>query len=91
MAKPTKASDLRGLSEEELNAEVYKCKRALFDLRVAQRTRQAYKSSEFGWNSRKIAQLLTIKRERELVEGISKRESRRKDKKEKLALGFGNF
>ena len=27
-----------------------------------------------------IAQLLTIKREREIVEGVSKRESRRKDK-----------
>lgn len=41
MAKPTKAADLRGMSEEEVNAEVYKCKRALFDLRVAQKTRQA--------------------------------------------------
>ena len=41
MAKPSKAADLRGLSEEEISAEVYKCKRALFDLRVAQKTRQA--------------------------------------------------
>ena len=41
MAKPSKAADMRGLSEEEINAEVYKCKRALFDLRVAQKTRQA--------------------------------------------------
>ena len=40
MTKPSKAADLRSLSDEELSAEVYKSKRAMFDLRVAQKTRQ---------------------------------------------------
>ncbi len=48
MAKPTKAGDLRGLSDEELGAEVYKSKRALFDLRVAQKTRQVRRSAACG-------------------------------------------
>lgn len=49
MAKPSKAADLRGLSEEEISAEVYKCKRALFDLRVAQKTRQASAHCTPAW------------------------------------------
>ena len=49
MAKPSKAADMRGLSEEEISAEVYKCKRALFDLRVAQKTRQASAHWTSAW------------------------------------------
>lgn len=39
-AKPTKAADFRGLSNEEIDTAVAESKRALFDMRIAQRTRQ---------------------------------------------------
>lgn len=42
--KPTKASEFRGLSYEEIDAEVAKAKRVLLDLRIKQRTRQVGKS-----------------------------------------------
>lgn len=39
-AKPTKAADFRGLEADALDAAVAESRRALFDLRIAQRTRQ---------------------------------------------------
>ena len=40
---------------------------------------------------RKRAQLLTIKRERELAQGINKRESRAADKRRMSEAGLGKF
>ena len=40
LAKPPRAADFRGLSREQIEEEVTAAKRALFDLRVKQRTRQ---------------------------------------------------
>ena len=39
-AKPTKAADFRGLSNAEIDTAVAESKRALFDMRIAQKTRQ---------------------------------------------------
>ena len=39
-AKPTKAADFRGLSNDEIDTAVAESKRALFDMRIAQKTRQ---------------------------------------------------
>ena len=39
-AKPTKAADFRGLSNDEIDKAVAESKRALFDMRIAQKTRQ---------------------------------------------------
>lgn len=52
---------------------------------------QEFKPSDFGWHKTKIAQLLTVKRERTLAAGVNKRESRRAEKAEKVAAGFGQF
>ncbi len=40
MAKPTKAADFRGLTNEEIDKEVYVCRRKLLDCRIAQKTRK---------------------------------------------------
>ncbi len=42
----TKASDFKGMSQEQIDEEVQKAKRALFDLRIAQRTKQASRPHE---------------------------------------------
>jgi hypothetical protein len=52
---------------------------------------QEFKGSDFGWHKTKIAQMLTIKRERELAEGVSKRDSRAAAKRAKVDAGFGQF
>ena len=182
-AKPTKAADFRTLPDADIDASVAESKRALFDMRIAQRTRQVrerkgeertgggtetpaqfwcpspsppsariaaiphrhgarercqcansgeggeageaegrgggkrqgattaapdpvknqphppfppsppqeFKPSDFGWHKKKIAQLLTVKRERTLAAGVTKRESRKAEKAEKVAAGFGQF
>ena len=53
--------------------------------------KQDFKGSDFGWHKTKIAQMLTIKRERELAEGVSKRDSRAAEKRTKVEAWFGQF
>ena len=55
------------------------------------KTKQEFKGSDFGWHKTKIAQMLTVKRERELAEGVSKRDSRAAEKRAKVEAGFGQF
>ena len=60
----TKMSDLRELSNEEIDAEIQKLKRELFDLRFQQATRQTVNSHEFKHKRHTIGQLMTLKHER---------------------------
>ncbi|MEM9087788.1 MAG: 50S ribosomal protein L29 [Cyanobacteria bacterium P01_F01_bin.53] len=63
----SKAKDLRELSDDEITAEIAKIKRDLFDLRFKKATRQMESGfHEFRHTRRKLAQLMTILREREL-------------------------
>ena len=48
VAKATKAADLRGLTTEDIQKQIYESKRALFDLRVAQKTRKVLQSFSFA-------------------------------------------
>ncbi|NJM98147.1 MAG: 50S ribosomal protein L29 [Phormidesmis sp. RL_2_1] len=64
----SKATELRKLSEEEITAEIAKTKRDLFDLRFKKATRQMETGfHEFRQTRRKLAQLMTIERERQLA------------------------
>ena len=60
----SKMSDLRDLSTEEIDSEIQKLKRELFDLRFQQATRQTVSPHEFKHKRHKIAQLMTLKHER---------------------------
>eukprot|EP00898_Chlorokybus_atmophyticus_P005507 jgi/Chlat1/5958/Chrsp4S06287 len=79
------AQELRALTNEELDAQVETARKDLFQLRMKQGTRQQIKTSDFKPLRKKIAVCLTIKREREIEAGITKRESRKADKRAKLA------
>lgn len=72
----TKAADLRALSNEEIMSEVGQAKKALLELRILRAQRKEYKRHHFKLLRTKVAQLKTIMRERELAEGVGKRESR---------------
>lgn len=83
----TRASDFRNMSTEEINEEVVNCKKALFELRLAQGTGREVKTHMFKCNRKKMAQLLTVRREQEIEVGINKRKSRKMEKKRMLDMG----
>ncbi|MEM9150599.1 MAG: 50S ribosomal protein L29 [Cyanobacteria bacterium P01_F01_bin.3] len=63
-----KISELRELSDEALKTAIADTKRELFDLRFKKATRQMETGfHQFKHNRRKLAQLMTIERERELA------------------------
>eukprot|EP00244_Chara_vulgaris_P011613 TRINITY_DN582_c0_g1_i3.p1 TRINITY_DN582_c0_g1~~TRINITY_DN582_c0_g1_i3.p1 ORF type:complete len:159 (+),score=40.39 TRINITY_DN582_c0_g1_i3:108-584(+) len=73
-------TEIRAMSTEDINAVVVGIKRELFDLRMKQATRQEMKTSDYKRLKKRIAKMLTVKRERELEQGINKRQSRKVDK-----------
>ncbi|MGB3790499.1 MAG: 50S ribosomal protein L29 [Phormidesmis sp.] len=63
-----KIQELRALSDEELTSAIADAKRELFDLRFKKATRQLETGfHQFKHNRRKLAQLMTIERERQLT------------------------
>lgn len=66
MALP-KIADARSLSDEELAEEILTVKRELFQLRLEQATRRLEKPHLFKHSKHRLAQLLTVEKERELA------------------------
>ncbi|KAJ8479949.1 hypothetical protein OPV22_023676 [Ensete ventricosum] len=78
--------EIRAKTTEEINEEVIDLKGELLMLRLQKSARNEFKSSEFGRMRKKIARMLTVKREREIEEGINKRLSRKLDRKWKRSI-----
>lgn len=66
-----KIEDARNLSNEELQEQIVAVKRELFQLRFQKGTRQLEKSHQFKHNRHRLAQLMTVERERELASTVS--------------------
>ena len=66
MALP-KVEDARKLNDEELAEEILAVKRELFQLRLEQATRRLEKPHLFKHTKHRLAQLLTVEREREIA------------------------
>ena len=66
MALP-KVEDARKLNDQELADEIIAVKKQLFELRLQRATRQLDKTHEFKHKRHKLAQLLTVERERQLA------------------------
>jgi large subunit ribosomal protein L29 len=64
-----KASELRDLSVEELEARLVETKEELFNLRFQNATGQLDNYKRLGILRREVARLKTMLRERELAEG----------------------
>ncbi|XHX75996.1 MAG: 50S ribosomal protein L29 [Stenomitos frigidus ULC029] len=62
-----KIDEVRDLSDQELEEQIVATKRQLFDLRFQKGTRQLDKSHRFKHTRHRLAQLLTIERERQLA------------------------
>ncbi|KAL2246609.1 UNVERIFIED_CONTAM: 50S ribosomal protein L29, chloroplastic [Sesamum indicum] len=84
--KEEELKEIRAKSTEELNEEIVDLKGELFMLRLQRSARNEFKSSEFRRMRKRIARMLTVKRERELEEGINKRLSRKLDRKWKKSI-----
>ncbi|MBD1821487.1 50S ribosomal protein L29 [Cyanobacteria bacterium FACHB-DQ100] len=65
MALP-KIADARSLNDEELSDQILSVKKELFQLRMQQGTRQLEKPHQFKHLKHRLAQLLTVERERQL-------------------------
>merc|ERR1711937_578173 len=79
-ASAAAAKDLRSLSDAQLDQQVKESKTELIKLEMKKASRQEFKPHEMKAYKKKVAQLLTVKREKEIEQGISKRESRRAEK-----------
>ena len=62
-----KASELREMSDEQLEAELAQAQQSLFHLRVKAQTDTLNAPSEIRRNRRTIARVYTIQREREMA------------------------
>jgi large subunit ribosomal protein L29 len=57
-------SELKDLDDVKLSQEIVDAKKSLFDMRLKKATRQTFKPHVFKHTKRKIAQLMTIERQR---------------------------
>ncbi|GMI68682.1 plastid ribosomal proteins of the 50S subunit 29 [Hibiscus trionum] len=78
--------EIRAKTTEEINDDVVELKGELLMLRLQKSVRNEFKSSEFRRMRKRIARLLTVKREREIEEGINKRLSRKLDRQWKKSI-----
>ncbi|GMH25310.1 hypothetical protein Nepgr_027153 [Nepenthes gracilis] len=78
--------EIRAKTTAEINEEIVNLKGELFMLRLQKSARNEFKSSEFRRMRKMIARMLTVKREREIDEGINKRLSRKLDRKWKNGI-----
>lgn len=78
--------DIRKMSDEALKDSVVELKGELLILRMKQKARQDVQTSEFRRMRKRVARMLTVHRERELVQGIKKRDSRKLDRAWKRSI-----
>jgi large subunit ribosomal protein L29 len=72
MALP-KITEVRGLTDQEVSDEILSVKRQLFELRFKMATRQeGIKPHEFKHLRHRLAQLMTVERERQLMLNLSR-------------------
>jgi large subunit ribosomal protein L29 len=67
MAKPIKAAEYRGMSDEQLNLTLRDVEKNLFQLRFQSATDRLETPSELRKARREIARIKTVQRQRELV------------------------
>ena len=57
-------SDFKDFDDAKLSEEIVTAKKSLFEMRLKKATRQTFKQHLFKHTKRKIAQLMTIERQR---------------------------
>ncbi|GLJ11883.1 hypothetical protein SUGI_0179200 [Cryptomeria japonica] len=78
--------EIRGKNNEDINEEIIDLKGEIHMLRFMKSTKQEYKASDYKRMRKQIARLLTVRRERELEQGINKKQSRKMDREWKRSV-----
>ncbi|MBD1869095.1 50S ribosomal protein L29 [Cyanobacteria bacterium FACHB-471] len=65
-----KIEEIRDLSDQELSEQIVETKKQLFELRFQKATRQLEKPHQFKHMRHRLAQLMTLERERQLAASI---------------------
>lgn len=78
-------------SPEAIDAEVNQLKKDLFSMRIKFAKREEYNPAAMVAARRRVAVLLTIKREREIEQGINKRAARIAQREKLVEAGLGKF
>ena len=68
-----------------------KLKMEMFGMRIKFAKREVYQPAQYGAMKKRIAQLLTIKRERDIEQGVDKRDSRAAEKRRLVEAGLAQF
>ncbi|XP_078172610.1 ribosomal L29 family protein [Carex rostrata] len=84
--RQTELTEIRGKNTEELLDEVVDLKGELLMQKLLWSARKDYDQGSIRRNRKRIARMMTVKREREIAEGIGKRMSRKLDKKWKRSI-----
>jgi len=71
MALP-KVQEARALNDEDLAQAIVDTKKKLFELRLNKATGREFKSHEFKHNRHRLAQLMTVERERQIAAAKNK-------------------
>jgi len=69
-----KVDEVKGLSDQELSDQITTVKKELFQLRFQKATRQMDKPHQFKHKRHRLAQLMTIERQRQLAASASPEE-----------------
>ncbi|KAL4539348.1 hypothetical protein Ndes2437B_g02271 [Nannochloris sp. 'desiccata'] len=92
-AKRAKAANLRTefATNDAIDAEVQKLKADMFVMRIKFAKREAYRPAQYTATRKRIAQLLTIRRERDIEQGVDRRAARAAEKRLLVEAGLGQF
>jgi ribosomal protein L29 len=88
---PTWARRTEFATTEAIDAEVQQLKKTLFSMRIKFAKREDYNPAAMAATRKRVAQLLTIKREREIANGVDKRASRAAERSRLVEAGLGKF
>lgn len=69
-----KVDEIKDLSDQELSDQITTVKKELFQLRFQKATRQMDKPHQFKHKRHRLAQLMTIERQRQLADSASSEE-----------------
>lgn len=78
-------------TDAAIATEVDRLRGEMFGMRIKFAKREDYNPAEYAALKQTVAKLLTIKREREIEQGVDKRDSRAAEKQKLVEAGLGQF
>jgi len=74
-----------------IQQEVERLRAEMFTMRIKFAKREEYQPAQYKALKKRVAQLLTIQRERTIAEGVSRREAQAVERRQKQEAGLRQF